>query len=82
MQNIGRQSIMRLLQITMSRRRVITVRPHSRLGNIPPAAYAKFCAPGMQRDGALEQPGGSAPRPVAPPSPTGSNAERVLLTPG
>ncbi len=61
MQNIGRQSIMRLLQITMSRRRVITVRPHSRLGNIPPAAYAKFCAPGMQRDGALEQPGGSAP---------------------
>ena len=59
-----------------------TVRPHSRLGNIPPAAYAKLCAPGMQRDGALEQPGGSAPRPVAQSSPTGSNAERILLAPG
>jgi putative transposase len=59
-----------------------TVRPHSRLGNIPPAAYAKLSAPGMQRDGALEQLGGSAPRPVAPPSQTGSNAERILLAPG
>lgn len=59
-----------------------TVRPHSRLGNIPPAAYAKLSAPGMQRDGALEQLGGSAPRPVAQPSPTGSNAERILLAPG
>ena len=30
-----------------------TVRPHSALGNLPPAAYAEIIAPGMQRDGAL-----------------------------
>ena len=30
-----------------------TVRPHSALGNLPPAAYAKLSAPGMQRDGTL-----------------------------
>jgi putative transposase len=30
-----------------------TVRPHSALGNLPPAVYAKISAPGMQRDGAL-----------------------------
>ena len=59
-----------------------TVRPHSRLGNLPPAIYAQNSAPGMQRDGALRSFGGSAPRPVAPPSPTGSNAERTLPTPG
>jgi hypothetical protein len=26
-----------------------TVRPHSRLGNLPPAVFAQFSAPGMQR---------------------------------
>src|SRR5437667_2327724 len=45
-----------------------TVRPHSGLGNLSPAAYAKLSAPRMQRAGALELPGGSAPRPVALPS--------------
>jgi putative transposase len=59
-----------------------TVRPHSRLGNLPPAIYATLGAPAMQRDGALRSTGGSAPRPVAPPSPTGSNTERTLSAPG
>ena len=54
-----------------------TVRPHSSLGNIPPAAYANLSAPGMQRDGTLRSTGGSAPRPVSPPSPKGSNDERA-----
>jgi putative transposase len=55
-----------------------TVRPHSGLGNIPPTAFAKLSAPGMQRDGSLELSRGSAPRPVAPPSQMGSNEERTL----
>lgn len=55
-----------------------TVRPHSATGNQPPAIYAKLSVPAMQRDGALEHLGGSAPHPVAPPSPIGSNAERTL----
>jgi len=59
-----------------------TVRPHSGLGNLPPAIYAKLSVPAMQRDGTLRSLGGSAPRPVAPPSPPGSNAERALLTTG
>ena len=59
-----------------------TVRPHSRLGNVPPATYAKLSALAMQRDGALEHVGGSAPRPVAPPSPMGSNDEQTLLIRG
>ena len=45
-----------------------TVRPHSRLGNLPPAVFAQCSAPGMQRDGALRYTEGSAPRPVASPS--------------
>jgi putative transposase len=59
-----------------------TVRPHSALGNVPPAIYAE-----TQRS--LEATGrvaalcrGSAPRPVAPPSHTGSNEERILLLNG
>lgn len=59
-----------------------TIRPHSRLGNLPPAIYAKLGASAMQRDGALELVRGSAPHPVAPPGHTGSNAERTLLNPG
>src|SRR6478672_4644514 len=50
-----------------------TVRPHSALGNLPPAVYAKISAPEMQRDGALRYVEGSAPRPVAFPSHHGSN---------
>jgi putative transposase len=55
-----------------------TVRPHSGLGNLPPAEYAKLSAPGMQRDGTLRYSGGSAPRPVASPSHQGSNQPRTL----
>ena len=55
-----------------------TVRPHSALGNVPPMAFAKLSAPGMQRDGSLELSRGSAPRPAAPPSLMGSNEERTL----
>lgn len=58
------------------------VRPHSAIGNQAPAIYARLRAPAMQRDGAPELSGGSAPRPVAPPSQTGSNAERTLLITG
>ena len=54
------------------------VRPHSRLGNLPPAIYARLSAPAMQRDGALRSLWGCAPRPVAPPSQTGSNREQTL----
>lgn len=59
-----------------------TVRPHSSLGNLPPATYAKSSAPAMQWGGALRSTGGSAPRPIAPPSQAGSNDERILPSPG
>jgi putative transposase len=55
-----------------------TVRPHSALGNLPPAVFAELSVPGMQRDGALRYVEGSAPRPVAPPSQRGSNDARTL----
>ena len=58
-----------------------TVRPHSAVGNMPPAIYATLSAPGMQRDGTLRL-RGFAPRPVAPPSQTGSNSEQTLPIPG
>jgi putative transposase len=38
-----------------------TFRPHSALGNLPPAVYAKISAPEMQRDGTLRYIEGSAP---------------------
>jgi len=59
-----------------------TVRPHSAIGNLPPATYAKLSASEMQRDGAPEQIRGFAPHPVAPPSQQGSNDGRALLTAG
>ncbi len=59
-----------------------TVRPHSALGNVPPAIFVKLSAPGMQRDEALELFEGSAPRPVASPSLNGSNDQRTLLSTG
>jgi putative transposase len=59
-----------------------SVRPHSALGNLPPAIYAKLDVPAMQRDGASELFGGSTPRPVASPGPTGSNGQRTLLPTG
>ncbi len=59
-----------------------TIRPHSSLGNLPPAIFAKRSDPGMQRDGTLRYVEGSAPRPVAPPSQQGSNEARTLLIAG
>jgi putative transposase len=59
-----------------------TVRPHSAIGNVPPAVYAKLSDPWKQRDGSLELSWGSAPHPVAPPSQHGSNEERILLVRG
>ena len=59
-----------------------TVRPHSGLSNLSPAAYANLSAPGMQRDGTLRYAEGSAPRPVASPSQQGSNEVRTLLIAG
>jgi putative transposase len=56
-----------------------SIRPHSALGNLPPAVFAELSVPGMQRDGALRYVEGSAPRPVASPSQQGSNDARTLL---
>jgi putative transposase len=59
-----------------------TVRPHSAIGNLPPAIYAKLSDPAMQRDRSLRSIRGSAPHPVAPPSQTGSNQQQTLLISG
>jgi putative transposase len=59
-----------------------TVRPHSAIGNVPPAIYAKLSDPVMQRGGSLEQPWGSALHPVASPSHQGSNVRQALLSTG
>jgi putative transposase len=53
-------------------------RPHSGLGNLTPSEFADRGANRPQRGGALRYVGGSAPRPVAPPSPLGSNATATL----
>jgi putative transposase len=57
-------------------------RPHSALGNLTPAEFAARSAPRPQRGGALRYTMGSAPRPVAPPSPMGSNVTATLLIAG
>jgi putative transposase len=59
-----------------------TIRPHSGLGNLAPVAYANLSAPKTQRDGALRYMEGSAPRPIASPSQTGSNQPGTLLIGG
>ena len=59
-----------------------TVRPHSGLGNLSPAAYAECSDPGTQRDGALRYTEGSAPHPVASPSQQGSNQPGTPLIAG
>ncbi len=58
------------------------VRPHSGLGNLPPAVYAKRSAPVMQRGGTLCYIEGSAPRPVASLTNQGSNDPGTLLIGG
>jgi putative transposase len=59
-----------------------TVRPHGAIGNLPPATYAMLSDPAMQRGGLLRLLGSYAPRPVAPPSRTGSNDKRIPLISG
>src|SRR5437879_2503945 len=56
-----------------------TIRPHSSIGNLAPADYAKLSAPASQRDGTPRAIGGFAPRPVAAPSQAGSNGQSTLL---
>ena len=58
------------------------VRPHSALGNLTPNEFAACSAPRPRRGGALRYVEGSAPRPVAPPSPVGSNETGTLLIAG
>ena len=59
-----------------------TLRPHSRLGNLTPAIYAKLSVPVMQREGTLRSLGGFAPLPVASPDQIGPNEERILPAAG
>ena len=59
-----------------------TIRPHSGIGNVPPAAYTNAGVHAMQRDGTLRSLAGFAPRPVAPPSLVGSDSNKTLLIPG
>ncbi|WP_416377601.1 integrase core domain-containing protein [Bradyrhizobium symbiodeficiens] len=53
--------------------------PHSALGNLTPTECADRSVLGPQRSRTLRYAEGSAPCPVAPPSPMGSNITR---TPG
>ncbi len=50
-----------------------TVRPHSSLGNLTPAAYATISDPGMQRDGTLRYTGGLRAPSRCITEPIGSN---------
>jgi putative transposase len=59
-----------------------TSRPHSAIGNLTPAAFAAASVLAMQRGETLRYPRGFAPRPVASPTPTGSNAEQTLAPGG
>jgi len=54
------------------------VRPHSALANLTPAEFADRSAQGPQRGGAQRYTMGSASRPVAQPSPLGSNVPGTL----
>lgn len=53
-------------------------RPHTALGNLTPTEYANRNAPEKQRGGTLRYAEGSAPRPVASPSPMGSYSTGTL----
>jgi putative transposase len=55
-----------------------TVRPHSAIGNIPPALYAAISIPNKQRAGTTALLVGSASHPVAQQPRLGSNAELTL----
>ena len=45
-----------------------TVRPHSAIGNVPPATYANRSDPAMQRGGSLRLPGATRPAPLPHPA--------------
>ena len=59
-----------------------TVRPHSAIGNVPPALYAKLSDPAMQRDGSLRSLGAPRPIPLHHRARQGSNEERALRPTG
>ena len=54
-----------------------TVRPHGRLGRLPPAVFGATRRPEEQRGGTLRSIGGFAPRPVASSDLIGPNDERI-----
>ena len=54
-----------------------TIRPHSGIGNVPPAAYTNAGVHAMQRDGTLRSLAGGAPRPLAPPGLVGSDSNEL-----
>ena len=56
-----------------------TVRPHGRLGRLPPAVFGATRRPEEQRGGTLRSIGGFAPRPAAP-STTRAKAEQTQST--
>ncbi len=58
------------------------VRPHSSLGDLTPSEFIDRSACRPQRGEALRYAGGSAPHPVASPSPLGSNVTGTLLIGG
>ena len=58
------------------------VRPRSALGDPTPSEFADRSACRPHRAGALRYARGSAPRPVASPSPLGSNVTETLLVSG
>jgi putative transposase len=57
-------------------------RPHSSLGYMTPAAYAKLGASHSNGPAHSSNLGAQVPRPVAPPSQIGSNQERILPAAG
>ena len=59
-----------------------TVRPHSAIGNVPPAVYANRSDPADATGRVAALVGGFAPRPVAQPSVPRSNDDRTQLIPG
>jgi putative transposase len=58
------------------------VRPHSSLGDLTPSEFIDRSACRPQRGEALRYVVGSAPHPVASPSPLGSNVTGTLLIGG
>jgi putative transposase len=59
-----------------------TVRPHSAIGNIPPAIYATLSDPAMQRGGSLRLPGATRPAPLLHRAEQAQNDQRTLLITG